>query len=533
MLKGTLIHLLSSSVLPLLFFGSHAIHLFTLLFQLSSARYPQRSYYGGPDYVCHHCSAIFWYQERLQCQSTRQYMAYNLCCRAGTVSLRTPRTPPQPLQGLVSFNGGARSNGFMRLIRQYNSLFAFTSLGVHVDKSINTGDGPYVFRINGVVHHRIGSLLPASGKRPEYAQLYIYDTQNELQHRLNILSAEGPDQPDPHIVSALVDMLNQHNPLVHQFRMARHRLLSPTAPEVGLRLAGTLNSHGDSYSLPAVPELAGLLIGDLSTNVSEFDVVVEAHSHHLKHISPTHPALMSLQYPLLFPYGDPGFHTDIKFREIDGPIVGRQKVSMMEYYTYQMHYRRAQPNPALCYGRLSQQYQVNCFSCVNASRLSYLFFNQDLLRCETYQGISDAVCRGASTGKDVGIKRTLPASYIGSKRYMQQNFHDCMAICCTYGPPDKFTTFTCNSKWPEIVHALRFEPGQKPCDRGDMVVRVFHMKLDEYLDDIRQGHVFGPVCAGLYYKVTIPTALCFLTHTIIGLSKSLHHLPPFFSCPYK
>lgn len=76
--------------------------------------------------------------------------------------------------------------------------------------------------------------------------------------------------------------------------MARDRLLSPTALEVGLRLAGTLNSHGDTYSLPNVPELVGLLIGDLLTNVCEFNVVVKAHSHDLKHILPTHPALMSL-----------------------------------------------------------------------------------------------------------------------------------------------------------------------------------------------------------------------------------------------
>ena len=81
---------------------------------------------------------------------------------------------------------------------------------------------------------------------------------------------------------------------------------------------------------------------------------------------------------------------------------------------------------------------------------------------------------------------------------MQQNFHDCMAICCVYGPPDKFTTFTCNSKWPEITEALRFEAGQKPCDRADMVVRVFHMKLQEYLTDIKEGHIFGPVRAGLF-----------------------------------
>jgi len=113
-------------------------------------------------------------------------------------------------------------------------------LGVHVDKSINTGDGPYVFRINGVVHHRIGSLLPAPGNRPEYAQLYIYDTANEIQNRLNIFSAESSDQPDAQIVGALIQMLNENNPLVHKFRMARDRLLSPVAPDIAIRLAGSL-----------------------------------------------------------------------------------------------------------------------------------------------------------------------------------------------------------------------------------------------------------------------------------------------------
>ena len=78
---------------------------------------------------------------------------------------------------------------------------------------------------------------------------------------------------------------------------------------------------------------------------------------------------------------------------------------------------------------------------------------------------------------------------------MQQNYHDCIAICRVYGPPNKFTTFTCNSKWPEINEAIRFEPGQKPCDRSNMIVRVFHIKLHEYLDDIKEGRIFGPIRA--------------------------------------
>ena len=76
------------------------------------------------------------------------------------------------------------------------------------------------------------------------------------------------------------------------------------------------------------------------------------------------------------------------------------------------------------------------------------------------------------------------------------NYQDAMAICRVYGPPDLFVAFTCNTKWREIADALRFEPGQQPCDRSDLIVRVFHMKVDEFIADIKEGKMFGPVLAG-------------------------------------
>ncbi|WVZ94466.1 hypothetical protein U9M48_040353, partial [Paspalum notatum var. saurae] len=456
--------------------------------------HPGRSYYGGPDYICRYCSAVFWYGERLQSRSNSQDVVYTGCCRGSRVILPRQHPFPTPLQELVRFDGDSRTNKFMLLIRQYNSLFAFTSLGVDVDKSINIGNGPYVFRINGVVHHRIGYLLPPDGKRPEFAQLYIYDTHNEVQNRLNIFSPEGDDVPDPTIVSDLISMHDEHNPLVQKFRMARDRLVSSHTPDIAIKLRGVLDGHGDRYSTPSASELAALIIGGPSPEESNFDIIVETRSSQLKNVSPIHPSLMALQYPLLFPYGQPGFHTSIKLTETGDHDGDRDTSSMYEFYASAMHYRPNQPNLALCSGRLSQQYQANAYSCVEANKLNWYYFNQDLLRCDTYQGISDAVGRGAATGRDMGVKKTLPASHIGGKRYMQQNYHVCLAICCAYGPPHKFTTFTCNPKWPEIAEAI--SPGQKPSDRGDMVVRVFHMKLEEYLTDIKEGRAFGPVHAG-------------------------------------
>ena len=47
---------------------------------------------------------------------------------------------------------------------------------------------------------------------------------------------------------------------------------------------------------------------------------------------------------------------------------------------------------------------------------------------------------------------------------------------------------TCNPNWREIVEAL--EPGQSYADRPDVVCRVFRLKLQELLHDLREGVIF-------------------------------------------
>lgn len=50
---------------------------------------------------------------------------------------------------------------------------------------------------------------------------------------------------------------------------------------------------------------------------------------------------------------------------------------------------------------------------------------------------------------------------------------------------------TCNPNWKEILDAL--EPGQKPEDRPDVCVQVFHTKLAALIDDLKCGR---PWCQG-------------------------------------
>jgi hypothetical protein len=62
-------------------------------------------------------------------------------------------------------------------------MFAFTSMGGQTNTKINNGRGPPQFILSGMNYHRIGSLLPEAGTTPKFAQLYIVDTQHEVQNR--------------------------------------------------------------------------------------------------------------------------------------------------------------------------------------------------------------------------------------------------------------------------------------------------------------------------------------------------------------
>jgi hypothetical protein len=63
-------------------------------------------------------------------------------------------------------------------------MFAFTSMSVKIDTSVNDQPSPYVFKINGHYHHLMGSLLPVDGESPKFAQLYVFGTAYKVANRL-------------------------------------------------------------------------------------------------------------------------------------------------------------------------------------------------------------------------------------------------------------------------------------------------------------------------------------------------------------
>jgi hypothetical protein len=94
--------------------------------------------------------------------------------------------------------------------------------------------------------------------------------------------------------------------------------------------------------------------------------------------------------------------------------------------------------------------------------------------------------RGDTTPASIGKRIVLPSSFTRSPRYTIENYQDAMTICRWPGYPDLFITFTCNAKWPEIEIFLSMHPGQKPEDQPDVVERVFEIKFDQLLHDLKK-----------------------------------------------
>ncbi|GJX17398.1 ATP-dependent DNA helicase PIF1-like protein [Tanacetum coccineum] len=193
-----------------------------------------------------------------------------------------------------------------------------TAGATRIDHSVNLGRGPYTFRINGQNYHRIGSLLPTEGVLLRYAQLYFFDTQNEIKNRMSaFMSKEAPETVDEYIVANLIQMLDQTSAMAKSFRMAKEWCRSHGDANLGLRLLSERTTTRQ-YNAPTVSEVSALIINDFGDELPIRDIVVNKNNTGPQRISELHLSYMVLQYPLLFPFGEDGYHENIPYNTNKG-----------------------------------------------------------------------------------------------------------------------------------------------------------------------------------------------------------------------
>ena len=151
---------------------------------------------GNMNIMCTFCGALMWATEN-----------ESLCCARGQVTL--PPLPALPVFMQVPLAGSdTYSRTFGEKIRANNTSLAFASLGAQEGL---LPPGVYCFRIRGEIYHSIGTILPneSLNEQPRFAQICIYDTENEISNRMG-----WNEQLNPVIVQELQQFLHQANPFV-------------------------------------------------------------------------------------------------------------------------------------------------------------------------------------------------------------------------------------------------------------------------------------------------------------------------------
>ncbi|GJZ47341.1 uncharacterized protein Tco_0601173 [Tanacetum coccineum] len=265
--------------------------------------------HGDPIFGCESCGELLWHAESIVGNIHANSESYSLCCGRGKVMLpKNLKNPPKLLMDLIN-KKHQKSTTFIDNIRRYNSMFAFTSMGGKQDNSVNTGRGPYCYRIQGMNFHRMGALLLGEGKPPIFSQLYIYDTENEIENRI---------------------------------KFSKER-------------------DGRKYNLPTAFEVAALIVGDFYSMEHKSDIFLEEQGGDLQRISELHPSYLALQYPLLFPYAEDGYRTNIYHRGVTDLTPTNKK---------------------------TRQFLADGYTMVESERISYICREQKDLRSETYYNLA-------------------------------------------------------------------------------------------------------------------------------------------------
>jgi hypothetical protein len=372
--------------------------------------------------------------------------------------------------------------------------------------------GPYVFRILGQLCHLMGSLLPPPGETPKFSQIYLHGPDEaQIDHRMSLFSHGCLDA---NVVAALQAMMRRFNPYYEIWKIAHTRIMeSETVLSIKVKTIQAPASHDHRrYNHPTAQEIAVIIPGSGTDEIppQSRDIIIERrYSNELMRISELHSSYLPLRYPLLFPYGEQGWHVDLfavgvyillSFSLIalfSDPCRGNlgRRVTQMQFYSFHLQHRQNHFNTVLRSGRLFQEFLVDAYVQIEEGRIRWIRNHQGTFRIELYQGLADAAASGTDLN-DVGSPAILPSSFIGGPRHMSQLYHDAMAIVRSCGKPDLFITMTCNPAWPEISHAIYRH--QRPQDRPDIVARVFRLKLKALMRDIVVNKVFGRVSAHIH-----------------------------------
>lgn len=133
------------------------------------------------------------------------------------------------------FENDELSNHYLENIRKYNSALAFDSTQANIIKIQSRG--PYCFKRHGQMYHLVTILHPSHGSEPLYAGLFIIDSDEALECRMNHKSNKNCRKD---LMADLMKLLENINPYAKLF----HHMVN-----VEMKMKGVLSSDIPTYQL--------------------------------------------------------------------------------------------------------------------------------------------------------------------------------------------------------------------------------------------------------------------------------------------
>ena len=352
--------------------------------------------------------------------------------------------------------GAPRLTGFSAMSRRYNNLFTLAVHEIHSttsERELRFGNElrPSNVRIHGTMYRRIWTCADNTPLRYLVFDPKERAAQGKLQH------------VDLKVLKKLERLLLPRNGYVQVLQ----RLAATTnrAPTVAMELRWD----------EGINELAAIAHTSTPSTASSRSVLFRKHnSGQLQYLNPLSALYEPLSYPLWFPYGGRGWSTDVL-------SPAGHPVSQMWWYR-QLLLRMSYMH--MC-GRLLNEWLVNMYCRMEDERLA-ASRREQTHRSATRGQMCEAV---ANETPVLGISTFLPSSIPGSPRHLRRLRMDALELARRKGPPTFFITLTCNPYWPEILACLH--DGQTAADRPDIVVRVFHARLEAMMAYLKQ-HYCGP-----------------------------------------
>ena len=319
------------------------------------------------------------------------------------------------------------------------------------------------------------------------------------------------------LMRELTDHITSVNPYAQSFKFMYNIMKMKPEKQQDIRMFIFNDKANDArrYNLPTMTDVAAIFeSSDGGPSSADRHLIVEPFDGPVKTVSTLSGTLDPLAYPLLFPFGDFGWHCGMQ--QNNPRTATQKKISQNKYAAYRLSVRGETDNFHLS-GKLFLQWVVDMYVRIEAERLSYIRYHQVQLRRDMYSNICDFVQNEAEQNHcTIGRMVVLPSSFPGSPRNMNERYQDAMCVVRRHGKPDIFITFTCNPNWKEIQEQLSANEAANL--RPDIVARVFHAKLKALIDDVSKNRIFGTVAALIYtiefQKRGLPHA-----HILISLCK--------------